>query len=101
MVWRVLQVFSRVKRLHQIHFDFERPSAHGADVFINVFTLTFKGIGALQTKDVDPQGLQAPLVRSADGDLLNTQNLERTGEVCMCIHIHVGSFELLGICCKF
>ena len=69
----------RVKRLHQVDLDLERPAADGADVFIHVLALALEGAGFLQAEHVDPQRLQALLVGAADGDLLDAEDFEGTG----------------------
>ena len=60
-----------VHRLHEIDLDLERAAADGANVFIHILALAFEGSGDLQPEHVDPEFLQALLVRSADGDLLD------------------------------
>jgi hypothetical protein len=69
--------FLDVERLHQIDLDLEGAVADGADVFINVLALADEITGDLQPQHVNPQRAKPVFAGRADGDLLNTQNLER------------------------
>lgn len=71
----------RVDWLHQVDFHLERPLAHGADVFIYVFAFGLKSPRDFQSQFVHPQGLEFFLGRTANGDLLDTEDFERTGHV--------------------
>ena len=70
--------FLGVQRLHEIHLDLEWPDTDGADVLVDVFSLAPEGARDLQAEQVDPEFLQPMLVRTTNGNLLNTQHFEGT-----------------------
>ncbi|MNT74725.1 hypothetical protein D3C72_2135680 [compost metagenome] len=70
--------FLDVHGLHDVHFHLHRAFAHDQDVLIHILSLALEGAGLLQPQHIDPELFHAALVGTADGNLLNPQNLEWT-----------------------
>ena len=67
-----------IERLHQVHLDLERAHARLADVLVDVLFLALVRVSIGQAHDVDPELLELVLVEATDGDLLDTEDVERT-----------------------
>jgi glyoxylate carboligase len=55
-------LFVGVNGLHEINLHLEGAHAHGANIFVNVFTLTLKVARDLKAQHVHPQGAQLGLI---------------------------------------
>ena len=67
-----------IHRLHQVDLDLEGPGADRADVLVHVLTGAFERAGDFQAEQLDPELAQPALVGPANGDLLDTEDFERT-----------------------
>jgi hypothetical protein len=67
-----------IDRLHQVHFDRERTGARGRDVLVDVLALAPEGSARREPEQVDPEPSQRLLLAGADGDLLHSEDAERS-----------------------
>ncbi|MBS1105285.1 MAG: hypothetical protein H6Q91_787, partial [Deltaproteobacteria bacterium] len=67
-----------IDRLHQVHFDRERTGARGRDVLVDVLSLASEGSARREPEEVDPESPQRRLLAGADGDLLQSEDAERS-----------------------
>jgi hypothetical protein len=65
-----------IQRLHEVDLHRRPALTQGQDVLVDVLTFALKGAGRRDAEQIDPQGPEALLVKAADGDLLEAEDLE-------------------------